>query len=470
MCGVIGIIAKSKQVSFDLYNGLLDLQHRGQDTAGIFTANSTSVDLIKKRGTVAESFNQNNLATLKGNIGIAQVRYPTTKSKTQPEPQPFYDPFGGIGLAHNGHIVNEEDIRKVLEKDRIFCDSDCDAETILRVFTLYFNRSTKTSVKEKCFDAVSKTMKILLGSYSVIAVIRGEGLFVFRDPHGIRPLVYGSNKECWAFASESIAIENIVDEIHNVRSGEAIFVDTNLKAESRMIDPESPKHCMFEWVYFSRATSVIEGISVNRARGNLGKRLADIYQESDLYKRLKDSPDKIIVAPIPETSRPATVVFAERINCEYKDVLEKNRFIGRIFIKPNETIRQHEVATNVRVIEDVVKDKIVFLVDDSIVRGTTSKGIIKKIRARGAKEVHLFSTCPPLINPCHFGVDFPTKEELITFHSKNSLDIAKKIGADSVTYMTLDKLPTCLRIPLDNLCTACLGGEEPSKLHQEIEL
>ncbi len=176
--------------------------------------------------------------------------------------------------------------------------------------TLYFNRSTKTSVKEKCFDAVSKTMKILLGSYSVIAVIRGEGLFVFRDPHGIRPLVYGSNKECWAFASESIAIENIVDEIHNVRSGEAIFVDTNLKAESRMIDPESPKHCMFEWVYFSRATSVIEGISVNRARGNLGKRLADIYQESDLYKRLSGSPNKVIVAPIPETSRPATVVFA----------------------------------------------------------------------------------------------------------------------------------------------------------------
>jgi amidophosphoribosyltransferase len=283
-------------------------------------------------------------------------------------------------------------------------------------------------------------------------------------------LVYGKGKNCWAFSSESVAIENIVDEIGDIKPGEAVFIDNELNADFRPIQPDTPRHCMFEWVYFSRATSTIEGISVNRARGNLGKRLADIYKESPLYIRLKSCQEKIIVAPVPETSRPASVVFAERIGCEYKDVLEKNRFIGRIFIKPNETIRQHEIATNVRAIGSVVKDKIVFLVDDSIVRGTTSKGIISKLRKRGAKEVHLFSTCPPLISPCHFGVDFPTKEELITNKTEDSREIAEKIGADSVTYMTVEKLPECLRIPIDKLCTACLGGENPTPLKKKIIL
>jgi amidophosphoribosyltransferase len=468
MCGIIGIIAINKNVVYDLYNGLLDLQHRGQDTAGIFIDDQTNVHLVKNQGRVTEVFRQDTLSSIQGKCGVGQVRYPTTRGKH--DPQPFYNSSGGIGLAHNGHILNESDVREVLEEKRIYCDSDCDAETILNIFSYYFNQSNQKSVKEKCFESVSKIMNILLGSYSVIAVIRGEGMLVFRDPHGIRPLVYGKSEDCWAFASESVAIENIVDDIQNVKCGEAIFIDYNLQAESRIINAQQPQHCMFEWIYFSRATSTIEGISVNRARGNLGKRLADLYLSSPLYETLKDSNDKIIVSPIPETSRPATVVFAERIGCEYKDVLEKNRFIGRIFIKPNETIRQHEVAANVRAIEDVVKGKIVFLVDDSIVRGTTSKGIIQKIRNRGAKEVHLFSTCPPLINPCHYGVNFPTKEELIAYNSSDPVEIAKLIQADSVTYMTIEKLPDCLRMPIERLCTACLGGKNPTSLSKKIEL
>jgi amidophosphoribosyltransferase len=468
MCGVIGIISSNKNVAYDLYNGLLDLQHRGQDTAGLFIDNHTQVHLVKNRGTVAEVFHQEVLASLEGKCGVAQVRYPTTKGIH--DPQPFYDSTGGIGVAHNGHIVNESDIREALEEKRIYTDSDCDAETILNLFSYYFNSSKQSSAKEKCFESVSKVMSVLLGSYSVIAVIRGEGLFVFRDPHGIRPLVYGKSKDCWAFASESVAIESIVDDVYNVKCGEAIFVDSQLQMESRIIDSQTPQHCMFEWIYFSRATSIIEGIGVNRARGNLGKRLAEIYKESPLYQNLQESSEKIIVAPIPETSRPAAVVFAERIGAEYKDVLEKNRFIGRIFIKPNETIRQHEVAANVRAIEDVVKGKIVFLVDDSIVRGTTSKGIIQKIRNRGAKEVHFFSTCPPLINPCHYGVNFPTKEELITFTNDSPEAIARQINADSVTYMTVEKLPVCLRMPLEELCTACLGGKNPTLLTKKIKL
>ena len=469
MCGVIGIIARNKNVGFDLYNGLLDLQHRGQDTAGILTDDQITVHITKGAGRADEVFNQDNLMKLPGSSGVAQVRYPTTKGKKH-DAQPFYDSHGGIGLAHNGHIVNEDEIRKALKEKRIYCDSDCDAETILKIFSYYFNRSDQTSPKEKCFDAVKKIMNILLGSYSVVAVIRGEGLFVFRDPHGIRPLSYGKGKNCWAFSSESVAIENIVGGISDIKPGEAVFINNSLEPDFRLILPKTPKYCMFEWIYFSRATSVIEGISVNRVRGNLGKRLAEIYKNSSLFKRLKTCEDKIIVAPVPETSRPSAVVFAKRIKCEYKDVLEKNRFIGRIFIKPNETIRQHEIATNVRAIESVVKDKIVFLVDDSIVRGTTSKGIIIKLRNRGAKEVHLFSTCPPLIKPCHFGVNFPTKEELITNTSADPKDIAKMIGADSVIYMTIDKLPQCLRIPINNLCTACLGGEEPTSLSNKVTL
>jgi amidophosphoribosyltransferase len=276
--------------------------------------------------------------------------------------------------------------------------------------------------------------------------------------------------QSYAFSSETIAIESMVDSFEWVQPGEGIFIDPNLTMTRQMITQKKRQHCIFEWVYFSRATSVIEGMSVNHVRGNLGKKLAEMYLESPLYERLSKNHHKIIVAPIPETARPASVVFARHVSHEHKDVIEKNRFIGRIFIKPNETLREHEIASNVKAIEEVIKDKIVFLVDDSIVRGTTSRGIVQKIKSKGAKEVHFFSTCPPLINPCHYGVDLPTRKELIAY-GKQLKEIEEYIGADSITYMSIDKLVDAIGIPKKDLCLACLNGHYPTDLTpKEVKL
>jgi amidophosphoribosyltransferase len=467
MCGIIGIITQDHAVSYDLYNGLLDLQHRGQDTAGIFTETQASIFLKKGTGLVHEIFREENLEKMEGNIGIAQVRYPTTVGKV--DSQPFYCDYMGIAMAHNGHVLNDKLVRLKLAEKRIFCDSDCDAETILKLFAYYFNQFSGTIV-ERCFQSVEKCMSVLLGSYSVVAVIRNEGLFVFRDPHAIRPLVYGKIEQGYAFSSESIAIESLLlGPLENVLPGEAIFIDNELTMTKKLIKPLSRRHCMFEWVYFSRATSRIENINVNMVRGNLGKKLAELYMESPVYERLNQDEGKIIVAAVPETSRPSAVVFSRRTGYEYKDVLEKNRFIGRIFIKPSETRRRSEVASKIKAIPEVIKDKIVLLIDDSIVRGTTSRGIIEKIRSKGAKEVHLLSTCPPLINPCHYGVDFPTRQELIA-NGRTIEEVAQYIGANSLFYMTPEKLYEAIGLPEDSLCKACIDNQYPTPLSQDFEL
>lgn len=471
MCGIIGIITKNKQISFDLYNSLLNLQHRGQDNAGIFTCDEDNIYLRKDRGLVAEIFNNKNLDEMKGSFGIGQVRYPTTVGKN--DSQPFYTDVGGIALAHNGNLFNDTAIRDRLKEKRIYCDSDCDAEPILKLFLYYFKKK-KGTIIQRSFFAIKKVMQKLDGSYSVVLVLRGIGLIAFRDPHAIRPLVMGKKiikgeTVAYVFSSESVAMESMVDTISNVRPGEAIFISKNLTMTRRVLLRKKKNHCMFEWVYFSRATSILENIIINRARGNLGKELAKIYSKSPLYERLsKQKKREIIVAPVPETSRPATIVFAQYMKYKYKDLLEKNRFIGRIFIKPSETLRKYEIATNMKVIDGLVKDKIVLLIDDSIVRGTTSKGIIQKIRDKGAKEVHLLSTCPPIIYPCFYGVDFPTSEELIT-HKKTIKEIEKYIGADSITYMNLKGLVKSIGLKESHLCHACLSGKYCTPLSKVVE-
>ncbi len=468
MCGIIGIITKDQQASFDLYNGLVDLQHRGQDSAGIYTETEDKIYLKKGSGLVHEIFNESELELMMGDIGIAQVRYPTSLGKT--DSQPFCCDYMGVALAHNGHILNEVEIRKKLAEKRIYCDSDCDAETILKLFCYYFDQLSGENLVDRCFKSVEQCMKVMLGSYSVVAVIRNEGMLVFRDPHAIRPLVYGSMDQGYAFASESIAIEgHLTGSVDNVLPGEAIFIDKNLQMTKKLLRPMDRKHCMFEWVYFSRATSKIENINVNIVRGNLGKKLAEQYMESPIFERLSEDESKIIVAAVPETSRPSAVVFSRRTGYEYKDVLEKNRFIGRIFIKPSETRRRSEVASKIKAIPEVIKDKVVLLIDDSIVRGTTSRGIIKKIRSKGAREVHLFSTCPPLINPCHYGVDFPTREELIA-NGRTIEEVSQYIGANSLFYMTPELLCQAIGMPEEHLCKACIDNKYPTPLFQDFDL
>jgi amidophosphoribosyltransferase len=463
MCGIIGVISKESRASFDAYNGLLELQHRGQDAAGIFAlSKSGKISLKKENGLVHNIFNQTDLENLVGNIAIGQVRYPTTTEKK--DAQPFYSGIGGVALAHNGHILNEGQLREKLREKDIYCDSDCDAETLLNVFS-YFYLKEKGSSKEKSFNALKSVMKVVLGSYSVVSVTRndGGGLLAFRDPHAIRPFVYGKKDSAYAFASESIALKQLgFQDIKNVEPGEAIFIDNHLNIESRIIDQKEPKHCYFEYVYFSRATSEVEKRSVNKVRANLGKELARSHKLSDLYKTLNGSdPKEVITSPVPETARPSGIVFAEEMGYTYKDCLEKRRYSGRNFIKPDQKLREKEANTVFVPIKEVIKGKVLHLIDDSIVRSTTSSALIKGVRECNPKAIHFYSTCPPLRYPCNYGIDFHKKGELIAYN-KTPEEIAKVIGADSLTYMNLGGLLRSIGLPKKYLCLDCINGEHPT--------
>jgi len=464
MCGIFGIISKRTQVSLDIYNALLIQQHRGQDAAGILVLNKNNVFLKKggKGKLVYEVFKHHDLKKLAGNLGIGHVRYPTTEKKS--DAQPFYNNFSGIGLAHNGHIINEQQLRKKLREKSIYCDSDCDAETLLNVFSYFFLRE-KGNVKERCFKSLEKLMSSVLGSYSVVSVIRGVGLLAFRDPYGIRPLVYGKRESAYAFASETIALEQLEFSDYKVlKPGEAVFVDRYLNVESRLVKQQGHRHCMFEWVYFSRATSSLEGVKINSVRARLGAELATLYKKSHAYKRLKQKglEKMIIVSPVPETARPAAILFSEKAGYKYKDALEKNRYAGRLFIKPSQKIREKETLMSIVPIKEIVDGKIVFIIDDSIVRGTTLRKMIYTLKKYGARQVHVFITCPPLKYPCDYGIDFHKSTELIA-HNKSVDEITTEIGADSLTYMSMEGLVNAIGMPREELCLACLNNEYPTE-------
>lgn len=464
MCGIIGVISKGSRASFDVYNGLLELQHRGQDAAGMFAlSKSDKISLKKDGGLVHNVFTQTDLENLIGNAVIGQVRYPTTTEKK--DAQPFYNNFSGIALAHNGHLLNEEKLREKLREGEIYTDSDCDAETLLNVFS-YFYLKEKGNTKKKCFDALKGVMKVVLGSYSAVSIVRGKegGLLAFRDPHAIRPLVYGKKDFSYAFASESVALEQLgYRNIKNVGPGEAIFIDKKLNLESKIINQKEPKHCFFEWIYFSRATSEIENRSVNRVRANVGKELARIHRILPLYDCLKGiDPEEIITSPVPETARPANVIFAEETGYNPKDCLEKRRYSGRNFIKPDQELRKKEANTVFVPIRKVINKKIVHLIDDSIVRSTTASALIKVVKECKPKEIHFYSTCPPLRHPCNYGIDFHKEDELIA-HNKTVEEIKEAIGADSLTYMNLRGLLRSIGLPKKHLCLACINGEYPTE-------
>lgn len=335
----------------------------------------------------------------------------------------------------------------------------------MNVFSDFYLKE-KGSSKEKSFNALKSVMKVVLGSYSVVSIIRGGdgGFLAFRDPHAIRPLIYGKKNSDYAFASESIALEKLgFSNFKDVEPGEAIFIDKNLNLESRIIDQREPKHCMFEYVYFSRATSRIENRSVNKVRGNLGNELARSHKLSDLYKRLKEyDPEEIIASPVPETARPSNILFAEKTGYNPKDCLEKRRYSGRNFIKPDQELREKEANTVFVPIKEVVKGKIIHLIDDSIVRSTTSSALIKAVRACKPKEIHFYSTCPPLRHPCNYGIDFHDEKELIAYN-KTPEEIAKIIRADSLTYMNIGGLLRSIGLPKKHLCLACINGEYPTE-------
>ncbi len=446
MCGIIGIVAK-QFVNQSIYDGLTVLQHRGQDAAGMVTYHDGRLHLRKNNGMVRDVFRTRHMLNLKGNIGIGHVRYPTAGCSSSAEAQPFYvnSPYG-ITLAHNGNLTNGEELKHDLFSDDLrHLNTDSDSEVLLNVLAHELQRLGKFRLEvDDVFHAVSQLHKRCRGGYAAVAMISGFGILGFRDPNGIRPIAFGerdtdSGKE-YIIASESVAIDALdFNVIRDIEPGEAVFITKDGELHTKQC-AENPKYspCIFEYVYLARPDSIIDGISVYKARLRMGEILAD--------KIIKIRPDHNIdvVIPIPDTGRTSALPLAQKLGVEYREGFIKNRYIPRTFIMPGQAIRKKSVRQKLNAIDLEFKDKNVLLVDDSIVRGTTSSEIIQMAREAGARKVYFASAAPPVSYPNVYGIDMPTVNELIA-HNKTEEEIAEIIGADWLIYQDLDQLINVVR-------------------------
>ena len=461
MCGIFGAVG-NRNIVEDIYIGMMHLQHRGQDAAGmaVYDNERHYVHIVKDNGYVDAVMNDARKRDVQGTIGIGFTRYPTVGTGSVEEVQPFFLQHpDGIALAFNGNIVNYLSQKKRLLKNRRYLTSNCDAEVLLHVFA---DEYAKKDSNHSFFKAVKKVYSKIVGAYSVVGMIADKGVFAFRDPKGIRPLIMGQNNGAIAFASESNALIN--QGYHDLRSimpGEAVFVDKKLHVDLRIIETSKHAHCIFEWVYFSAAESTIENKPVYTVRENLGKELAKKVRR--MWPGLK--PDLVI--PVPDTSRPAASALATALKVPYGEGLVKNRYIGRTFIMPTQRIREHAMSLKLKPIETMIRGKKIMVVDDSIVRGTTSKKIIKLLREAGAKEVYFLSTFPPIRNPCYYGIDFQHREDLIA-HDKTIPQIEKEIGADRLIYMDKEGLQRAAGI--QDLCMACVTGKYVTPIKEATNL
>ncbi len=463
MCGIIGIVGK-QFVNQLIYDGLTVLQHRGQDAAGMMTYHDRRLHLRKSNGLVRDVFHTRHMLNLKGKIGIGHVRYPTAGSSSSAEAQPFYvnSPYG-ISLAHNGNLTNGEELKSELFRDDLrHINTDSDSEVLVNVLAHELQRMGKPRLEVgDVFDAVGKLHKRCRGGYAAVAMISGFGILGFRDPFGIRPVIFGerdteAGKE-YIIASESVAIDSLgFTVIRDIKPGEAIFITKDGKLHTRQC-AENPQYspCIFEHVYLARPDSVIDGISVYNARLRMGETLAE--------KILQQRPDHDIdvVIPIPDTGRTAALPLAQKLNVDYREGFIKNRYIPRTFIMPGQEIRKKSVRQKLNAIGSEFKDKNVLLVDDSIVRGTTSGQIIEMARNAGANKVYFASAAPPVSYPNVYGIDMPTVNELIA-HNKTEEEIAKLIGADWLIYQDLDKLIESTQIGdvhINSFDLSCFNGE-----------
>ena len=437
MCGIVGVISKGP-VNQLIYDALLLLQHRGQDAAGIVTMQDTKCFMHKARGMVRDVFRTRNMRGLPGNVGLGQVRYPTAgNAYSEEEAQPFYvnAPFG-IVLVHNGNLTNAQTLKKELfDIDRRHINTQSDTEVLINILAHELELAARNLplTPLEVFNAVRAVHKRVKGSYAVVALIAGHGLLAFRDPFGIRPLCFGrgegADSSNLIVASESVAIEGTGHKVvRDVAPGEAVFMDiqgglhTQQCAESPTLNP-----CMFEYVYLARPDSIMDGISVYQARLNLGETLAQ-----RLISTMPPS-DIDVVIPIPESSRPSAMQLAQKIGKPYREGFVKNRYVGRTFIMPGQGVRKKSVRQKLNAIGVEFKGRNVLLVDDSIVRGTTSKEIVQMARDAGARKVFMASAAPPVRFPNVYGIDMPTTEELIA-HNRSIEEIRQFIGADALIY------------------------------------
>ena len=464
MCGIVGVISQSP-VNQLIYDALLLLQHRGQDAAGIVTMQGTQCFMHKARGMVRDVFRTRNMRALPGTVGLGQVRYPTAgNAYSEEEAQPFYvnAPYG-IVLVHNGNLTNATALKQELfDVDRRHINTGSDTEVLINVLAHEIERAGRERVlsPDVIFDAVRVVHKRVRGSYAVIALIAGHGLLAFRDPYGIRPLVFGRTSAAQGsevmVASETVALEGTGHRTErDVAPGEAIFIDLQGRLHARQC-AEAPtlNPCMFEYVYLARPDSIMDGISVYQARLNMGETLA---------QRLISTipPNEIdVVIPIPESSRPSAMQLAQRIGKPYREGFVKNRYVGRTFIMPGQAVRTRSVRQKLNAIAQEFRGRNVLLVDDSIVRGTTSKEIVQMAREAGARKVYMASAAPPVRYPNVYGIDMPTKEELIA-HNRSAEEIRRFIGADALIYQDVDAMKRVVRAlnpKLDGFEASCFDG------------
>ena len=464
MCGIVGVIGRGP-VNQLLYDSLLLLQHRGQDAAGIATSQGNQFNMYKAHGLVRDVFRTRNMRSLPGTSGVGQVRYPTAgSSASEEEAQPFYvnAPFG-IMFAHNGNLTNWRELRESLYRvDRRHINTNSDSEVLLNVLAheLQSAASGVSLDDDAMFRAVAAVHKRVRGAYAVVAQISGYGLLAFRDPNGIRPLCIGRQETDegveWMVASESVALEGSgFAFVRDVEPGEAVFVDLDGRFVSRQCaDNPQLVPCIFEYVYFARPDSLIDGVSVYDARLRMGEYLADKVARN---MRLGDID---VVMPIPDSSRPAAMQLAARLNLDYREGLIKNRYVGRTFIMPGQAVRRKSVRQKLNAIGMEFKGKNVLLVDDSIVRGTTSARTIKLLRDAGAKEVHYRISAPPFAHPCYFGTDIPDEKDLIaTGHTVE--EIRQIVGADSLGYLSIEHVTQLAIHSKCGFCTGCFTGHYP---------
>jgi len=446
MCGIVGIVAE-KNVNQELYDALIVLQHRGQDAAGIVTSFRGKLHQRKGNGLVRDVFRTRHMRHLVGHMGIAHVRYPTAGSGSPALAQPFYvnSPYG-ISMAHNGNLTNSEVLsREVFETDLRHINTDSDSEVLLNVFAHELQKLGKHVPSEtEIFEAVKGVHRRCKGAYAVVAMVANYGIVGFRDPYGIRPLIYGKRKSAQGFdhmiASESVALDLLgFKDVRDVGPGEAFFINQHGEMfEKQCADNPQTVPCIFEHVYFARPDSIIDGVSVYKSRLRAGETLGE------KVLRLMPDHDIDVVIPIPDTSRVSGQALAYQLGVKFREGFVKNRYIGRTFIMPGQSQRKKSVRQKLNAIALEFRDKTVMLVDDSIVRGTTSKQIIEMARDAGAKKVYFASAAPAVRYPNVYGIDMPSADELIA-HGRTEEEIQTLIGADWLVYQDLEDLVACSR-------------------------
>ena len=460
MCGIVGVVSNAP-VNQLIYDALLLLQHRGQDAAGIVTQQENKFFMHKAKGMVKDIFRTRNMRALPGHCGLGQVRYPTAGNAfSEEEAQPFYvnAPFG-IVLVHNGNLTNAQALKhELFTVDHRHINTESDSEVLLNVLAHEIERTTRGMPLQPAhlFEAVRKVHRRIKGSYAVIALIAGHGLLAFRDPFGIRPLCIGRGPDQIVLASESVALEGTLHQFErDVAPGEAVFIDLQGKmmaqqcADAPVLNP-----CIFEFVYLARPDSVMDGISVYQARLNLGQTLA---------KRVVSTvpPNEIdVVIPIPESSRPSAAQLAQLLGLPYREGFVKNRYVGRTFIMPGQAVRKKSVRQKLNAIASEFKGRNVLLVDDSIVRGTTSQEIVQMARDAGARKVYLASAAPPVRFPNVYGIDMPTSSELVAYN-RSVEEVRAIIGCDALIYQDVDAMKTAigsLNTAIKGFDASCFDG------------